>query len=70
MSKETYEAMTRKELRDYLRSDRNNQEAWKVFFDKLEQETTEKTSFPYTDSLEETEQHLKNYLEKKRNSKT
>ncbi len=34
MSKTKYEAMTREELRDYLKGNRNNDEAWEVFFQK------------------------------------
>lgn len=56
MSKATYESMTREELRDYLRSNRNNSEAWEVFFDKLDRKTEEKITLPSFNSLEELEE--------------
>jgi hypothetical protein len=64
MSKAKYEAMTREELRDYLKSDRNNDEAWEVFFQKNSQ-LKRKVTFPYTESLEETEAQLKSILKSK-----
>jgi hypothetical protein len=57
MNKATYESMSREELRDYLRGDRNNSEAWEVFFDKLnQQKTKEKITLPSFNSLEELEE--------------
>lgn len=35
MTKPNYRNMTRAELRKHLLSDRNNQEAWEIFFEKL-----------------------------------
>lgn len=68
MSKANYEAMTREELKEYLRKvDRNNDEAWDVFFDKLES-AEGKTSYPYTENPQQIEKNLKEYLERKRNS--
>jgi hypothetical protein len=64
MSKAKYEAMTREELRDYLKSDRHNDEAWEVFFQK-NSEVEGKVTFPYTESMEETEAQLKSILESK-----
>ncbi len=64
MSKATYEQMTRKELREYLKGNRNNSEAWEVFFDK-NNEVGEKIVFPYTESPEETEAQVQNILKRK-----
>ncbi|ACB52462.1 hypothetical protein cce_3114 [Crocosphaera subtropica ATCC 51142] len=35
MTKPNYRNMTRAELKKHLLSDRNNQEAWEIFFEKL-----------------------------------
>ncbi len=53
MSKATYEQMTRKELREYLKGDRNNSEAWEVFFEK-NNEVGEKIVFPATNLRRDT----------------
>lgn len=68
MNKATYEAMTREELKEYLRKiDRNDDEAWEVFFDKLDK-VEGKVSLPYTEDPKELERNLTNYLKRKRNS--
>lgn len=64
MSKAKYEAMTREELKDYLKIDRNNDEAWEVFFQK-NSELEGRVTFPYTESMEEAEAQLKFILESK-----
>ena len=35
MTKQDYENMTRKQIKEYLFSHRNDEEAWSVFFEKL-----------------------------------
>ena len=64
MTKATYEQMTRKELREYLKGNRNNKEAWEVFFEK-NNEVGEKIVFPYTGSREETEAQIQHILKRK-----
>jgi hypothetical protein len=58
MNKVDYESMTRKELRDYLRVNRQDETGWEVFFDKLELETKDKRKYPFCATLEEFEQFL------------
>ncbi|HEY9704039.1 MAG TPA: hypothetical protein V6C58_16435 [Allocoleopsis sp.] len=35
MTKQNYENMTRKQIKEYLLSHRNDEEAWSVFFEQL-----------------------------------
>lgn len=68
MNKATYEAMTREELREYLRKKgRKNDEAWEVFFDKLDK-IKGKATFTFSNDPQEFEKNLNEYLEHKRNS--
>ena len=68
MNKATYEAMTREKLREYLRTkDRKNDEAWGVFFDKLDK-AEGKATFTFSNDPQEFEKNLNEYLEHKRNS--
>jgi hypothetical protein len=69
MSKANYEAMTREELREYLRKvNRKDEEAWEVFFDKLDK-VKGKVTIPYTEDPQELERNLTDYLERRRKAK-
>ena len=58
MNKSDYEAMTRKELRDYLRINRTDEEAWEIFMQKNDREATKSPLYPAPKSFEEFEKFL------------
>ena len=66
MKQADYEAMTREELKNYVRKNRTDKIAWSVFARKNSE--VQGKVFPYTDSLEETEAQLRSILELKKES--
>jgi hypothetical protein len=65
MTKPDYNQMTRKELKEYLKVNRQDNEAWTVFFEKLSQLDPERSyPPPYTMSKEEVEDIFRSRLQK------
>ncbi|MGL4881850.1 MAG: DUF6887 family protein [Waterburya sp.] len=58
MMKPDFKTISLKELRDYLKINRTDNEAWDVFFDRIDRESTKSPLYPAPKSLEDFEKFL------------
>lgn len=64
MMKPDFNTISLKEFRDYLKKNRSDTEAWDIYMERLDRETT-KVSFPYPDSPKDIEQAINSNAELK-----
>lgn len=59
MTKPDFRAITLKQLRDYLRANRTDEEAWDIFFDRVDREAKKSPLYPPITNPEQLDRLLK-----------